>query len=203
VSQGALEAGVPALFDVAISNDADTSAHEQFRVTLLVDGKEVTGGLTIPGLQYRGNHDHDSHEATIRFTLANPGSRSVQLFVDADNDVREANEENNTYAETFTWLGSSLSVDRIVWQAKSGGDLSSVGQGTAVNLVVYVPGLTDQKMWVEVCGVGSDNPIEWVEMHFMGGNGTAEWMTVLGSNPKYKFKVLGVDSPELEVIRSR
>ena len=98
----------------------------------------------------------------------------------------------------------------MAWLHSTGDELIEAPRGSTVTLYADIPGINNQVITVgiyEVDPLDPDDLVEWVQMAFVDGIGTATWTTVwmedgflgAGGNPEYKFVLLGVDSPELEV----
>jgi len=205
VYHGTPMAGVPLSIDFAIKNTASVYAKGRFEVAILVDGSPASR-LILPELARGADYRKTGAEVTVE----EPGSHLIELVVDWQDEVREADETNNSYAREITWAESHVQVTRLAWLDSGGTDVIQVHRGATVTLLAEVSGLDDRILTVgiyEVDPLDPDDLIEWVEMQFVGGHGRATWTAVwiedgpleLGGNPEYKFVVLGIDSPELEV----
>jgi len=104
VHRGTPMAGVPLSVDFAIRNTASVYANDQFDVVILVDGS-MAFRLVLPELA----RDEDYRKIGAEITAADEGPHLVELVVDWQDDVREADETNNSYATVIEW-GNPLVV---------------------------------------------------------------------------------------------
>jgi immune inhibitor A len=93
----ALYATQPTYIDWAVSNVGDAAA-PAFHTCLYLDGAQI-GGAASAGLAATTS----ATELDLSQTLPAPGTHSLRLVVDCNNEVLEVNEADNAFEWSFTW----------------------------------------------------------------------------------------------------
>lgn len=98
-----LYATQPTYIDWAVSNVGDAAA-PAFHTCLYLDGAQI-GSAASAGLAATTS----ATEIDLSHTLPAPGTHSLRLVVDCNNEVLESNEADNVFEWSFTWqpLGGS------------------------------------------------------------------------------------------------
>jgi len=95
-----LYAGQPTYFDIAVANTGASAAGE-FEACLYLDGVELNRWQAdgLPSDYYVWTGDW-------RYTVATPGQHTLKLDADCAGSISEANEADNIWQHTFTWVGA-------------------------------------------------------------------------------------------------
>ena len=130
-SEGTLTAYIDNLSPVG----APCELFDAINVTMFLDGVECDTGLVICGL----GANAQTTEETSSCVPDTPGPHEVTFVVDADGDVPEMDETNNTLTKTIDWYWPDLIVTGVVASPSE----PTAGDGVTFTASILNQGLVD------------------------------------------------------------
>ncbi len=126
-TEEAIYSGATAYIDYAYDNNGGMDIDETFYVELHVNGSQVSR-TSVSGLK-QGEH---GDESDAEYTFPQPGTYTLKLVCDADDDISESNENDNEYQRGKSTSDASL-PDLIPYQPENWDDKIVVSNKTGTN----------------------------------------------------------------------
>jgi hypothetical protein len=135
---GTLYAGQTTYIDWGIQNNGLGSAANTFNVDFYIDATWI-GSRTIFGLGAGAVDAADMVD--VPYTVATPGTYTLKMVIDSNNEVTETNETDNVYEQAFTWVSPPGLPDLVIQSILPSSTTPTVGSSIDVTVTIKNQGV--------------------------------------------------------------